>query len=272
MNNNQKQTTMKKLVSIIVFCLGCMGILEAQDVWKTIGMEGEFLGVSADGSIFSNWGYSGLHRSQDEGATWELNYDLSYVSSNYFMISENNRIFIFNENNYRLYYSDDNGDTWQEQTSGITTNWVKGIFSLSNDTIFMANRDKFFWTFDGGESWNETPIEFIGDAAFGSILADHAGNVYVSTYSWTIPVEHTGIYTATMDDLTQWSVKTQGGARDMAFDSQGNILAASPDSFYYDNGVYFVNADRFAVTDDDVIFVMKRLDNYSESLFYSTNH
>ena len=262
---------MKKLVSIIILCLGCMGILGAQNVWKPIGMEGELLGVSADGSIFSNWGYSGFHRSQDEGATWELNYDLSYVSSNSFMISENNRIFIFNENNYRLYYSDDNGDTWQEQTSGISTNWVEGIFSLSNDTIFMANRYKFFWTFDGGESWNETPIDFIEEALFGSILADPAGNVYVSTYSWTIPVEHTGIYTATMDDLTQWTVKTQGGARDMAFDSQGNILAASP-TFLYDNGVYFVNADRFAVTDDDVIFAMKRLDNYSESLFYSTDH
>ena len=263
---------MKRLVLTIAILAGFALGGVAQNVWKTIGMEGDFLGVSADGSIFSNWGYSGFHRSQDEGATWELNYNLSYVSSNHFLVSENNRIFIFNENNYRLYYSDDNGDTWQEQTSGISTNWVEGIFSLSNDTIFMANRNKFFWTFDGGESWSETSIDFIDDALFGSILADHAGNVYVSAYSWTYPVEHTGIYTATLDDLTHWTMKTQGGARDMAFDSQGNILASSPGTFYYDNGVYFVNADRFALTDDDVIFAMKRLDNYCESLFYSTDH
>ncbi len=263
---------MKRLVLTLAVLAGFALGGVAQNVWKTIGMEGDFLGASADGSIFSNWGYSGFHRSQDEGATWELNYDLSYVSSNHFLVSENNRIFIFNENNYRLYYSDDNGDTWQEQTSGISTNWVEGIFSLSNDTIFMANRNKFFWTFDGGESWSETSIDFIDDALFGSILADHAGNVYVSAYSWTYPVEHTGIYTATLDDLTHWTMKTQGGARDMAFDSQGNILASSPGTFYYDNGVYFVNADRFALTDDDVIFAMKRLDNYCESLFYSTDH
>ena len=243
----------------------------AQNVWKTIGMEGELLGVSADGSIFSNCGYSGLHRSQDEGVTWELNYD-TYVSSSHFTINDNNRIFIFNQNSHKLCYSDDNGDTWQGQTSGISTNWVEGIFPLSNDTIFMANRNKFFWTFDGGDSWNETPIDFIDDAQFGSILADHEGNVYVSTYSWTIPVEHTGIYTATMDDLTQWTVKTQGGARDMAFDSEGNILAASPGTFLYDNGVYFVNADRFALASDDVIFAMKRVDWDNEALFYSTDH
>ena len=262
---------MKRLVLTLTILLAFALCVVAQNVWKPIGMEGEFLGASADGSIFSNWGYSGLHRSQDEGATWELNYDLSYVSSKSFMISENNRIFIFNENNYRLYYSDDNGDTWQGQTSGISTNWVEGIFPLSNDTIFMANRYKFFWTFDGGESWSETTIDFIDDAQFGSILADHAGNVYVSTYSWTIPVEHTGIYTSTVDDLTQWTVKTQGGARDMAFDSQGNILAASP-TFMFDNGVYFVNADRFALASDDVIFAMKRVDWDNEALFYSTDH
>ena len=102
---------MKKLSFILLLCLGLLAPLTAQNIWKPIEIEGEFLGVSADGSIFGNWGYSGLHRSQDEGATWELNYDLSYVSSSHFIINDNNRIFIFNMNNYRLYYSDDNGDT-----------------------------------------------------------------------------------------------------------------------------------------------------------------
>ena len=143
---------MKRLVLALAICLGWFGMLTAQDIWKPIDMNGEFLGVSADGSIFSNWGYSGLHRSQDEGATWELNYDLSYVNSKHFIINDNNRIFIFNMNNHRLYYSDDNGDTWQEQASGISTNWVDGMYSLSNDTIVMANHDKFFWTLDGGNS------------------------------------------------------------------------------------------------------------------------
>lgn len=97
---------MKKFLSILAICLGFLTSLTAQNIWKPIQMEGLFLGVSADGSIFSNWGYSGLHRSQDEGATWELNYDLSYVSSNLFTINDNNRIFIFNEDSNKLCYSD----------------------------------------------------------------------------------------------------------------------------------------------------------------------
>ena len=263
---------MKKLVSIIILCLGCMGFLGAQNVWKNIGMDGEFLCVSANGDMFCDMGYDGLFRSQDEGATWEALNVASYVRKETFMINEQERIFVFNENTHKLCFSDDNGDTWQEQASGISTNWPLGMFSLSNDTIFIASIDTFFWTLDGGESWDETPIDFIDDAQFGSILADHAGNVYVSIYSWTIPVEHTGIYTATLDDLTQWTVKTQGGARDMAFDSEGNILAASPGTFLFDNGVYFVNADRFALASDDVIFAMKRVDWDNEALFYSTDH
>lgn len=263
---------MKNLFLTIILGLGLFGTLTAQNVWKPIGMEGEFLGVSANGDMFCSWGYSGLYRSHDEGVTWESIYAPSYVTKASFMINELDRIFVFSENNGKLYYSDDNGDTWQEQASGISTNWVQGMFSLSNDTIFMANPYKFFWTLDGGESWNETPIDFIGDAVFGSILADHEGNVYVSTYSWTIPVDHTGIYTATLDDMTHWTVKTQGGARDMAFDSDGNILAASPGTFYYDNGVYFVNADRFVLAEGVVIFAMKRVDWDNEALFYSTDH
>jgi hypothetical protein len=72
--------------------------------------------------------------------------------------------------------------------------------------------------------------------------------------------------------MTHWTVKTQGGARDMAFDSDGNILAASPGTFYYDNGVYFVNADRFVLAEGVVIFAMKRVDWDNEALFYSTDH
>ena len=265
---------MKKHLLTLILSLA-LTALTAHNIWKPIGMEGEFLGVSADGSLFSNWGYSGFHRSQDEGATWQLNYDLSYVSSKHFTINDNNRIFIFNQNNYRLYYSDNNGDTWQEQTSGISTNWVEGMYSLSNDTIFMANRNMFFWTLDGGESWNETSIDFVGDALFGSILADHAGNLYVSTYLYSTypqPGVQTGIYTATMDEMDNWTVKVPYGARDLAFDSERNILASSEGAYMFENGVYFVNADRFALTDDDVIFAMKRMDWYSEALFYSTDH
>jgi hypothetical protein len=116
-------------------------IVETQHVWRPIGMDGEFLGVSANGNMFTNMGYSGMFRSQDEGETWEHIDVASYVRKETFMINEQDRIFIFDENTYKLLYSDDNGDSWQEQTSGISTNWPLGMFSLSNDTIFICSRE-----------------------------------------------------------------------------------------------------------------------------------
>ena len=61
---------MKKLVSIIILCLGCLGILEAQNVWKPISSNSPILGAASNGDLYAMGGYSGLLRSQDEGETW----------------------------------------------------------------------------------------------------------------------------------------------------------------------------------------------------------
>ncbi len=253
------------------FALGGM----AQNVWKTIGMEGEFLGVSADGSIFSNWGYSGLHRSQDEGATWELNYDLSYVNSKHFIINDNDRIFIFNQNNYRLYYSDDNGDTWQEQASGISTNWVEGMYSLSNDTIVMVNNEKFFWTLDGGESWNETNISFLQDMVFTSILADHEGNVYISITN-AVPIYELGIYTANFNDIENWNWLLAGAMiYHMELDPEGNVVAGGYGHYQQQQSLYLVPDRRFTVADNGIVYDLHNVgDDYYDYtvLRYSADH
>ena len=266
---------MKRLVLTLVilatFTLG--GV--AQNVWKPIDMNGEFLGVSADGSIFSNWGYSGLHRSQDEGATWELNYDLSYVNSKHFIINDNDRIFIFNQNNYRLYYSDDNGDTWQEQASGISTNWVEGMYSLSNDTIVMVNNEKFFWTLDGGESWNETNISFLQDMVFTSILADHEGNVYISITN-AIPIYELGIYTANFNDIENWNWLLAGAMiYHMELDPEGNVVAGGYGHYQQQQGLYLVPDRRFTVADNGIVYDLHNVgdDNYDYTVLrYSADH
>ena len=266
---------MKRLVLTLVilatFTLG--GV--AQNVWKPIDMNGEFLGVSADGSIFSNWGYSGLHRSQDEGATWELNYDLSYVNSKHFIINDNDRIFIFNQNNYRLYYSDDNGDTWQEQASGISTNWVEGMYSLSNDTIVMVNNEKFFWTLDGGESWNETNISFLQDMVFTSILADHEGNVYISITN-AVPIYELGIYTANFNDIENWTWLLAGAMiYHMELDPEGNVVAGGYGHYQQQQGLYLVPDRRFTIADNGIVYDLHNVgDDYYDYtvLRYSADH
>ena len=262
---------MKKFLSILAICLGFLTSLTAQNVWKPINMEGEFLGVSDDGSIFSNWGYSGLHRSQDEGATWELNYDLSYVNSKHFIINDNNRIFIFNDNSHKLCYSDDNGDTWQEQASGISTNWVEGMYSLSNDTIVMVNNEKFFWTLNGGESWNETNISFLQDMVFASILADHAGNVYISITN-AVPIYELGIYTANFNDIDNWTWLIEGALiYHMELDPEGNVVAGGYGQFQQQPGLYLVPDRRFTVADNGIIYDLHNVGEYTV-LRYSADH
>ena len=262
---------MKKLIFIMILCLGFLSGLTAQNIWKPIEMEGEFLGVSADGSIFSNWGYSGLHRSQDEGATWQLNYDLSYVNSKHFTINDNNRIFIFNDSSHKLCYSDNNGDTWQEQASGISTNWVEGMYSLSNDTIVMVNNEKFFWTLNGGESWNETSISFLQDMVFGSILADHAGNVYISITN-AVPIYELGIYTANFNDIDNWTWLIEGALiYHMELDPEGNVVAGGYGQFQQQPGLYLVPDRRFTVADNGIIYDLHNVGEYTV-LRYSADH
>ena len=266
---------MKKLTIIIIVCLGCLSGLMAQNVWKPIGMEGEFLGVSENGSIFSNWGYSGLHRSQDEGATWELNYDLSYVNSKHFIINDNNRIFIFNDNSHKLFYSDNNGDTWQEQASSISTNWVEGMYSLSNDTIVMVNNEKFFWTLNGGESWNETSISFLQDMVFASILADHAGNVYISITN-AVPIYELGIYTANFNDIDNWTWLIEDAyIHHMELDPEGNVVAGGYGQYQQQPGIYLVPDWRFNVAANGIVYDLHNVgdDGYDYAVLrYSADH
>ena len=266
---------MKRLVLTLSVLLGLALGGVAQNVWKPIEMEGVFLGVSADGSIFSNCGYSGLHRSQDEGATWELNYD-TYVSSSHFTINDNNRIFIFNDNSHKLCYSDDNGDTWQEQASGISTNWVEGMYSLSNDTIVMINNEKFFWTLDGGESWSETSISFLQDMVFASILADHAGNVYISITN-AVPIYELGIYTANLNDIDNWTWLIDGGAmiHHMELDPEGNVVAGGYGQYQQQPGLYLVPDWRFTVADNGIVYDLHNVgdDGYDYAVLrYSADH
>ena len=64
---------MKRLVLTLAICLGCLGILEAQEnIWKPINCNSPLLGAASNGDLYAMGGYSGLLRSQDEGETWQV--------------------------------------------------------------------------------------------------------------------------------------------------------------------------------------------------------
>lgn len=70
---------MKKLVFVFVLCLGFWGLLEAQNVWKSVDLSSfessSFLGVGTDGCMYVESTYGIIYRSIDEGNTWESIFD-----------------------------------------------------------------------------------------------------------------------------------------------------------------------------------------------------
>ena len=265
---------MKRLVLTLVILANFAFDGVAQNVWKPIGMEGEFLGVSANGDMFCSWGYSGLYRSHDEGATWEPSYNQGYINPSCFMINEYNRIFVFNEDK-KLVYSDDNGDTWQEQLTGFFSNYPLGMYSLSNDTVFVVFQDSFWWTFDNGDEWTMTPIDFINEVAFRSILADHSGNVYISACN-SYPSDGNGVYTANLDDLENWTLIFENYMiYHMELDPEGNLVLGGGGQFQQQPGFYIVPDRRFTIADNGIVYDLHDVgDDYYDYtvLRYSADH
>ena len=228
---------MKKLVSIILLCLACLGGLEAQNYWKPIGMQGVFLGVSPDGSIYSYYGGSGngpcFTRSQDEGETWQvvLGYETGFncnFNSKCFSISPEGRIFLFEGYPYRAFYSDDNGDTWQLTTGAaplIDGDEAQQICAVNNETLVGMTGYYFFWTTDGGASWDTIRPAFIADDQYiGNILANGNGDVFFSLNlnDGGDSGQNIGVYHATLSDMDNWELVAFQGVsiNDMEFDPE----------------------------------------------------
>ena len=254
---------MKKLVTIVILCLSCLGCLMAQNIWTDIDYSP--IGVAANGDIFVA-GVEVLLRSQDEGETFDCIYDHSY---SYFLMNKQGRIYLLDNDTCKIWYSDDNGDTWQEQQNGISRNWVDKMYSVSNDTLLLCSNNVLAWTLDGGEVWNETLLPFLGDnSTCVGLLADSAGNVYVGNYS--------GIYSATFENMTQWDLKAEVySLKQMEMDSEGNIIVAQAYPHYgfsYQNGVYITGQQFIAVSDNDIVFALRRLTDRYNTLMYSTDH
>ena len=272
---------MKKLVSIIILCLGCIGILGAQNVWKPINVSAGLLGAAPDGSLYFNCGYSGIGRSQDEGETLQivLGYETGndyYFNEYCFTVSPEGRIFVFEDNPFRVWYSDDDGDTWQH-TSDIPLSagdkaW--NLYALNNGTLLGSTEyGSVFWTTDGGTSWgvNDTSFE---DNSISDVLANENGDVYIGLYYYG-----NGLYHSTLSDMQNWElVAFEGlGIRDMEFDPNGNVICAC-----YGDGFpgfeqipdfYALEAKYISISDDGIVYTINyHDDDDTEGLVYSLDH
>ena len=108
---------MKKLVTIVILCLGCLGCPMAQNVWEPINSNNPSLGAAANGDLYAMGGYSGLLCSQDKGKTWQvvLGYetgfdrDCDWVYNNNHFYDEASGLYykITGDNTVEVTYSDE---------------------------------------------------------------------------------------------------------------------------------------------------------------------
>ena len=271
---------MKKLFVIFILCLGCCGILEAQNIWEPLNLPGSLRGVNTQGDLFCiKYAYPlTLQRSQDKGETWETVFTGNIGNC---IIGDRGRIFLINDR--IVYYSDDNGDTWSHTSpinegSGYNHFSSMRMCSPLNDTLVGWESPYITWTFDGGNTWDSTHIAFMEyDQVISSLLVKKNGDVYASIWHHIGP--NIGVYHTTLSDMRNWElVAFEGiGIKDMAFDPEGNLLCAvdfdgSFSGFEHVPGFYAFRATSIDASRNGIIYKHSISNTNTVVLAYSFDH
>ena len=277
---------MKRLVLTLVICLGCMGILGAQNVWKPVSSNGPLLGAASNGDLYAMGGYSGLLRSQDEGETWQvvLGYETGfsgYINQHCFAVSNEGRICVFNDNQQAVVYSDDNGATWQ-QTPSISSCAMPdktGLCAPTNDIfVVWAENGEINFSLDGGETWEGWIPDFMNadnGPAISDLLVSENGDVYLALTTFG---GDGGILHSTLSDIQNWEPVAGEGINimDMAFDPEGNVVACGWNineimEFQHSQGFYLFYGTSLAIGDGGIVYT-PQFDGLQAILSYSTDH
>lgn len=277
---------MKKVIAIIILCLGCLGSLTAQQLWKPINCEASWLGtnpiligVSANGDIFAKTGTDAplFIRSKDEGVQWESLSDFDVCT--FMAFSPQGRIFFFPAEFADVYYSDDDCQSWYNTNNhSVNNNLMTGACAVSNDTLLLWGQDRIDYTFDGGNTWNTANLGFIDDyQSIGDLLVNTNGDVYLCVWSYGGPSD--GIYHSTIFDMQDWQLVAADNyaIRDMAFDPEGNVVACGWNingsiGFQHTPGFYLFDGRQLAIGDNGVIYKMNTVENDNAVLAYSLDH
>ena len=277
---------MKRLVLTLAICLGCLGILEAQNIWKPINGTG-LLGVGPDGSIFAYGENGTLARSQDEGETWQIVLGqetgfIGHINSSCFAVSPEGRICVFNDNQQTVVFSDDNGDTWQQTTtiSSCAMPDKAGLCVPTNNLLVVwAKEGEINYSLDGGETWDGWIPDFMNTdngPAISDFLVNENGDLYLGLMSFG---GDCGISHSTLSDIQSWELVAAEGIniKDMAFDLEGNVVACgynvdgSSVGFQHIPGFYLFDGTSLAISDDGIVFTPHFM-GLQAVLSYSTDH
>ena len=264
---------MKKLLSIIILCLGCLGILEAQNIWKSVNAPGYILAVGPNGYLYStSFEMGGLSRSMDEGLTWQHVFSNETITGGAHMtVSNQGRIYLVPELFGEVFYSDNNGDIWHT-SSMFPACLVEGMYAVSNDTLMIWGTDgcsteSLHFTLDGGATWCSANLGSLGETHhIGDVIANESGDVFVSF--WSNNAQNDGIYRSDYTDMVHWDWELAAfpnvSIKDLEFDPDGNVVAVASagefNGFQQIPGFYLAGnaAESLGVADNGVVYLCNR--------------
>ena len=278
---------MKKLVSTLILCLSLFGTMMAQNYWKSLPMQGIFLGVGPDGSLFSYYNH-GITRSQDEGQTWEVvlsaetGFDYQF-NTHCFTVSPEGRIFLFADSYpRRVLYSDDNGDTWQQGSEmfGLEEAAVMGLYAASNDIVAgWTDTQDVFLTVNGFESYsNPYHLDgFTDDEYIADVIINENKDMYIAMYR--IYGTNIGVYHVNIFDMLSWdwAAFENVGIQDLEFDPEGNVVCGVNfggefPEFGQEPGFYAFWANSLGIADNGITYRWESGEGNTAVLAYSYDH
>jgi photosystem II stability/assembly factor-like uncharacterized protein len=168
---------------------------------------------------------SGLHRSSDNGVTWEEKID--HWSTGVVVHPSG---YIFAGISVLLYRSSDEGQTWELKNEGIPSGGDNLFLTVgSAGEIYAQTSEALFVSYDLGESWSESHPEVESSWSAYLMTVSTRGNVFSGM------AYDPGVIRSTDHGATWTSVGLDGYyITAMASDQEGNIYAAG--EYFFPDG------------------------------------
>jgi len=189
--------------------------------------------INSQGHIFAGGnGQPPIRRSTNNGTTWEeIGGDIGLEEGSVVALSINDDDDIFAGTERFLggvFLSTDNGATWEDADSGITTGFINALAVNSANHVFAGTDRGVFGSTDNGNSWKEMNAGLSDTNSVHSLAIDSRDNIYAGT--------NYGVYVS-MDNGESWMEINDG----LPNTSVRAIVVASNDSLFagtYGEGVF----------------------------------
>jgi photosystem II stability/assembly factor-like uncharacterized protein len=244
----------------------------------SVGIHGEYLFVS--NSDHYNESDGGIHRSSDNGTSWETVLPQGSQSFSCFL-SLNNTIYTCTNSGW-VYRSSDNGITWASSNSGLVAYSAISCILSMGDSIYIGTSKGVYLSTDGAVTWSAMNNGIPTNSNYGRItsMTSIGNTLYAATFrsgvfkstnrgeSWTqlnggitslsifsIYAKDNWVFAANAQGVlrinnneTIWTIANQGlpGTRISVFYNQGSTLLAGGQTGLYqstDNGENWTDAN-----------------------------